>query len=261
MIIDEIIAHKRTEIAGLAERIAGRTPARSQRDFAGALQRQGAGVRVIAELKRRSPSEGDIASADDLLARARAYEEGGAAAISVLTDEFYFGGDGALLQAVGQVVELPLLRKDFIMTPAQVVESRLLGADAVLLMVRVVPEVAELRALRELAERYGMDALVEAHTAQEVAIAVESGAKIVGVNARDFTDMSVDIARVPPLLAQLPTGVTCVAESGLGTLADVGRVAPMAEAILVGTSLMRRDLPTVRAFLQGATAGDFNTST
>ncbi|MDJ0864932.1 MAG: indole-3-glycerol phosphate synthase TrpC, partial [Myxococcota bacterium] len=156
----------------------------SPRGFLAALA-AGPRPRVIAELKRRSPSRGEIRPDLDPLACARAYQEGGAAALSVLTDSRYFGGELALLEKVRAAVTLPLLRKDFVVDPYQVDESRAHGADAILLIVRAL-EPAQLRALREQAAWLGLDVLVEVHDEAELEIAIGCGADLVGINNRDL---------------------------------------------------------------------------
>jgi indole-3-glycerol phosphate synthase len=195
-------------------------------------------VGVIAEVKRRSPSAGSIREDLDPSERAALYARHGAAAISVLTDGPYFGGSVEDLRAAGAAgVQIPLLRKDFILDELQIVEARAAGASAVLLIVRaLVPE--RLAALLAAAQGQGLDALVEVHTAEEVDRALEAGARIVGVNSRDLDTFRVDVAAAWGLLSRVPADLIAVAESGMATEADVERAADAgADAVLVGSAL------------------------
>ena len=245
-VLDEILAGKRDEVAAAKRRIApGEMAARAEactapaRGFRAALA-SGERPRVIAELKRRSPSKGEIRPGFDPLACAKAYADAGAAAISVLTDEQYFGGSLAYLGLVRRQVGVPLLRKDFLIDPYQVDEARAAGADAVLLIARAL-DGAALRALRERAAALGLDALVEVHDAAEVDAALAAGADLVGINNRDLATFTTDLAvteRLAPRLAA--AGVVVVAESGIFTYDDVCRLEGAgAHAVLVGEALMR----------------------
>ena len=197
----------------------------------------GAHVAVIAEVKRRSPSAGAIADALAPAAHARAYVAGGAAAISVLTDEAHFGGSLADLDAVHDAVAVPLLRKDFIIDAAQLFEARIHGASAVLLIVRAL-EPAVLADLAMQARELGLARLVEVHGPAELEPALRVGPDAVGVNARDLETLRVDVRGSEALLRAVPAGVLAVAESGLATRADVIQVAAWgADAVLVGTSV------------------------
>jgi len=248
-ILDEILARKRVELedaqrkepaAQLAAR-AERTAERP-RGFRRALERAPAPA-VIAELKRRSPSRGEIRPGFDPVACARAYAEGGAAALSVLTDEHYFGGRLDYLGAVRAAVALPLLRKDFTIDAYQVDEARCAGADAVLLIAAAL-EAARLRALRERAAALGLDALVEVHDERELDAALAAGADLVGVNNRDLRSFEVDLGTTERLAARVPRGVVVVAESGIHAPEDVARLeAAGAHACLVGEALMREADP------------------
>lgn len=211
------------------------------------------GVRVIAEVKRRSPSAGAIRAEADPVALARAYAAGGAAAISVLTEPDHFGGALADLAAVAASVPTPCLRKDFFVATRQVAEARTAGAALVLLIAAVLDD-AELVALREAAEALGMHALVEAHDAREVDRAVASGARIVGVNNRDLRTFAIDLATCEGLRARIPSGIVAVAESGIEGPADVARLrAAGYDVFLVGTALMRSGEPAAAlAALVGA---------
>ena len=218
------------------------------RGFGDAL-RAGPSVAVIAEIKRSSPSEGGIAPDADVAETARRYADGGAAAMSVLVAERDFGGSIDDLRAARAAAGLPALAKEFTVFPEQVAAQRVAGADAILVLLALVTDAEAARLLRT-AELLGMDALVEAHTAEEVERALALEPAIVGVNARDLESLGVDRDRQLELLATLPESVTRVAESGIGSRADVEAArAAGADAVLVGTSLMRR--PELLAELVG----------
>ncbi|HEX6373123.1 MAG TPA: indole-3-glycerol phosphate synthase TrpC [Longimicrobium sp.] len=247
-ILDRIVATKRDEVRHAVPRldeyrhIARQAP--EPRGFAAALRRPGE-VRLLAEVKRRSPSAGDIRPGADPVEIARAYVGGGAAALSVLTDREYFGGDLDFLRAVRAEVPVPVIRKDFLIHPVQVWEARAAGADAVLLIVRIL-EQPLLRELHALAADLGMDVLVEAHTEAELDRALEAGATLVGVNNRDLDTFATDLDLCVRLADRVPAEVTYVGESGIRTPTDVDRLgAAGIDAILVGESLMRQ--PDVRA--------------
>jgi indole-3-glycerol phosphate synthase len=203
----------------------------------------GSDVVVIAELKRRSPSAGEIVRDLNPERHARAYARGGAGAISVLTEGPHFGGSLDDLAAVRRVVELPILRKDFIVDPLQVLESRAAGASAVLLIARgLSPE--ELRALASLARDLGLGTLVEVHRREELDRALAAEPDSVGVNSRDLETFQVDLHAVEALLREIPSGMIAIAESGLRVRADVERVAAWgADGVLVGTALAGSEDP------------------
>jgi indole-3-glycerol phosphate synthase len=216
---------------------------------------RGAGSSVIAEVKRRSPSKGDLAEIADTAALARRYAAGGAAAISVLTEERRFGGSLADLRAVRTAVETPLLRKDFLVEPYQVLEARAAGADLVLLIVAALDD-DTLRRLHDLARELGMATLVEVHDEAETARAVELGAELVGVNARNLKTLDVDQDTFGRLAPLVPGDRVKVAESGIFGPVDVKRfVAEGARAVLVGEALVKDGDPegAVRA-MTGITA-------
>jgi indole-3-glycerol phosphate synthase len=197
---------------------------------------------LIAEVKRASPSAGSIADRDPVT-QARAYEAGGARAISVLTETRHFDGTLADLRAVRTSVRLPVLRKDFVIDPAQVIESRASGADAVLLIAACV-SAAELEALIRAADDLAMAALVETHADEDLDKALGAGARIVGVNARDLESLQVDTGRALRALRRVPADRLAVFESGIRTRADVdAAVEAGASAILVGETLMRAEDP------------------
>ncbi|MEA2521711.1 MAG: indole-3-glycerol phosphate synthase [Actinomycetota bacterium] len=197
---------------------------------------------IIAEIKRSSPSAGAIADADPR-AQARAYADAGASAVSVLTEAHHFNGSLEDLRAVRTVIDLPLLRKDFLVDPSQVTEARAAGADAVLLITACLSD-AELVAMLEAARGWGMDALVETHSARDLERALATNAELIGVNARDLETLEVDATRALAQLARIPADRVAVMESGISTRAQVvAAVAAGASGILVGEALMRADDP------------------
>jgi indole-3-glycerol phosphate synthase len=210
---------------------------------------------VIAEVKRRSPSKGDLAEIADPAALARHYAAGGAAAISVLTEQRRFGGSLADLRAVRAAVDVPLLRKDFVVEPYQVLEARAAGADLVLLIVAAVDD-DTLRRLHDLAGELGLVTLVEVHDEAETARAVDLGAELFGVNARNLKTLDVDPDTFGRLAPLVPADRVLVAESGIAGPVDVKRyVAEGARAVLVGEALVKDGDPedAVRA-MTGVTA-------
>jgi indole-3-glycerol phosphate synthase len=232
--------------ASASPRPSGR-PARGS--FAEALR--SAGVAVIAEVKRASPSQGAIADVDPV-ATARAYVAGGAAAVSVLTEPNHFGGALSHLAAVSEAVRAPTLRKDFVVHPAQVLEARAHGASAVLLIVAVLGEA--LGDYLGYARALGLDAVVEVHDERELESAVRAGATLIGVNNRDLRTLSIDLATAPRLIALGRASgheALWVAESGYDAAAAVAPLRGLADAVLIGTGLVRHDDPAtaVRAFV------------
>ncbi len=203
-----------------------------------AALRDGPSPRVIAECKRRSPSRGILRQDYDAAAHARSYSAGGAAAISVLTEPTFFDGALEHLAAVRAAVQVPILRKDFIVTRYQVYEAVMAGADAILLIVGALTP-AELRGLLGIARDAGAAALVEAHDETELAIAVDAGAEILGVNSRNLRTLAVEPALHERLASRLPRGTVAVAESGLREAADLQRLARAGyHAFLVGERLI-----------------------
>jgi len=201
------------------------------------------GVSVIAEVKRASPSRGTLAAIADPTALARIYADGGAAVISVLTEQRRFRGSLADLDAVRSAVDLPVLRKDFVVSPYQIWEARAHGADLVLLIVAVLPPNA-LLCLRERTESLGMTALVEVHDERELDAALTAGASVVGVNARDLATLRVDRTVFERLAPRIPDGVVKIAESGVRGPHDLlGYAAAGADAVLVGEGLVTDDDP------------------
>jgi indole-3-glycerol phosphate synthase len=248
-ILDTIIATTRATLPGLRarqaelEQAAARSPAPPS--FRNALRRPT--VALIAEVKRRSPSAGAINAGLDPAGLAQAYAAGGAAAISVLTDGPFFGGSLADLGAVTQAVVVPALRKDFILDRLQLLEARAAGASAVLLIARVLDDVT-LRALHRDADDLGLGVLVETHTAGEITRAIDAGAQVIGVNARDLDDFSIHRAAAWQLLTSIPSGLVAVAESGMASLDDVAEAASAgADAVLIGGALAAHGTPEAAA--------------
>ncbi len=246
--LDRIAAHKRREVAERRERRPLAEVERAARaqapalDFAAALAAPG--MRLIAEVKGKSPSKGVLVEPFEPAATAADYLAAGADAISVLTDEPFFGGGLDHLAAVQGLAGAaspprPVLRKDFLLDPYQVAEARAAGADAVLLIVAMLDDAA-LRELHAAAADYGMAALVEVHNEREVPRALAAGARIVGINNRDLHSFRVDLATTERLAPLLPDGVIAVGESGIGSAEDVRRLAAVGvDAILVGESLVK----------------------
>ena len=242
--LDAILARKRDQVA--ADRAAcpeaalrARLADAPVRDFGGALSPRGGPARIIAEVKRASPSAGAIATGLDAVAQATRYQAAGAAAISVLTDGPGFGGSLDDLRAVRAAVTVPVLRKDFTVDGYQLLEARAAGADAALLIVAALPG-DQLRRLLELAGQLGLHALVEVHDQAEVERALAAGATLVGVNNRDLHTFQVDLATSERLIPGFPAGVKGVAESGVRTQADARRLrAAGAPNLLVGEALVR----------------------
>jgi indole-3-glycerol phosphate synthase len=239
-ILQKIVAQKRGEVdarKAARPRVDLRDAPRV-RDFTAALR--GDRVGLIAEVKQASPSKGVMRAGFDPVALARTYAEHGAACISVLTDEEFFRGHDGYLQQIRAAVEVPLLRKEFIIDPWQIAESRALGADAILLIVAILtPE--ELREFQARAHALGMAALVETHTEEELRVALEIGAPLIGINNRNLHTFETTL-EATERLAALAAGPDrlLVSESGIATAADVERVARCgARAVLVGEALMR----------------------
>ena len=198
---------------------------------------------LIAEVKRASPSAGVIAEDVNPSVLARGYQAGGAAAVSVLTEPRHFQGSLADLQAVRSSVSIPVLRKDFLIHPAQVIEARASGADAVLLIVAALTD-SQLGALLEAARDVGLAALVETHSDADLDRAIESGASVIGVNARDLETLDVDVKGALARIGRVPDDRISVLESGISTRANVDAALEAgASAILVGEALMRADDP------------------
>jgi indole-3-glycerol phosphate synthase len=243
-ILDLIVASKRREIAearaglpdaALEAQLAFAPPVR---DFRAALDRPG-DVRILAEIKKAAPSAGVLRADFNPVAIARTYEQHGAAAISVLTDEPFFQGCLAHLRAVRAAVSIPVLRKDFVLDRYQVLEARCVGADAVLLIAEILDD-AGLRDLLKATWGVGMEALVELHDAGNLPRVVASGARLIGINNRDLRTFTTRLEHTLDLAAKVPPDCCLVSESGIGTNADVLRLQSAGvRAVLVGESLMR----------------------
>jgi len=216
-------------------------------------------VKIIAEVKRASPSRGDLAAIPDPALQARRYEEGGASAISVLTEGRRFKGSLADLEAVKAVVTLPVLRKDFIATEYQVLEARAAGADLVLLIVAALDQEVLAR-LHTFTRELGMTALVETHSATEVDRAAEIDAQLIGVNARDLSTFQLDRDLFGRLAERIPAGAVRIAESAVLVPADVAHYrAAGADVVLVGEALVTNDpVSTLRAFLEAGSGDALN---
>jgi indole-3-glycerol phosphate synthase len=251
-ILDDIMHHKRAEIAlqqaarPLAEVRAAAEAAPPALDFVAALRSAPSRPGLIAEIKRRSPSRGLLAPDFDPLRLARIYQENGAACISVLTDEQFFGGSLAQLAGVrGQEPGIPLLRKDFVCDPYQVYQARAAGADAVLLIVAALSP-AQLRDLHALARSLGLAALIEVHAEGELATALACNPTLIGINNRDLHSFTVDLGVTERLAQRIPAEICVVAESGIHGPGDLARLAAIPrpggargiEAILVGEALV-----------------------
>ncbi len=243
-ILDRIVAYKRREIAAsrrqtpdaMLEQRLGAAP--TPRDFRAALE-GAAGVAIIAEVKKASPSAGLLRADFDPIAIARLYEQNGAACISVLTDEPSFQGHLNDLAAVRAAVSCPLLRKDFILDRYQLLEARLAGADAVLLIAEILDEAALPRLLREAAE-LGLQALVELYERVNLPRVLDSGARLIGINNRDLHSFQTRLEHTLDLMAALPSGVCLVSESGIRTRGDIERLQSAGvRAVLIGETFMR----------------------
>ena len=242
-ILDEIIEHKRAEVALASEsqprslliERAGDLP--RPRGFARAVSAPG--VSVIAEFKRASPSAGEFGLGLDPAATARAYERGGAAAISVLTDARYFKGSAEDLAEARSAVALPVLRKDFVISEYQIAESRVMGADAVLLIAAALDD---MRSLSAVAHSLDMDVLIEVHTGAELQRALAAEPDAIGINNRDLRTFHTDLAVTGKLAAQIPAGIPVVSESGIRGPEDVRALRDLGvDAVLVGESIVKSD--------------------
>jgi indole-3-glycerol phosphate synthase len=235
------IEHRKEQVS-LAELERAISARREGRPFNEALARPG--MSLIAEYKRRSPAAGDLPrGADPVEDMVRAYERGGAAALSILTESDHFGGSIADVRAARAVTDLPILRKDFTVDRYQLYEAAVMQADAVLLIVAVL-EREELERLHAEAGELDLDCLVEVHDAKELEAALEIDADVIGINNRDLGDFTVDVARTFELLADIPAGKTVVSESGIRTRQQIEELEQVGvDAVLVGETLMRSDDP------------------
>jgi len=247
-VLHKIIEHKKAHVAArkiiaplasLEERARG---AEKPRGFASALRRkvQSGGLGLIAEIKKASPSKGLIRADFDVASLASAYEQGGATCLSVLTDEPYFQGKDSYLEAAKQAASLPVLRKDFMIDPYQVVEARALGADCILLIMAAL-SVPQAKDLADRAHGLGMDVLIEVHDAAELDQALAVPSDLVGINNRNLKTLQVDLQTTVDLAVRVPKDRMLVAESGIESRADLARMAAAgASCFLIGESFMRQ---------------------
>ena len=253
-VLDDIIAGVRQDLKEREDRVPlarikeMETQVPEAKDALGALRCRDGAVRIISEVKRSSPSKGALAAIPDPAALASMYQAGGASVISVLTEQRRFNGSLADLDAVRAAVDIPILRKDFIVTPYQIHEARAHGADLVLLIVAAL-EQNVLVSLLERTRSLGMEALVETHSRLEALRAMEAGASIIGVNARNLKTLEVDRSTVEQVIDVIPQDVVAVAESGVANAHDVFEYAKWgADAVLVGEALVTSGDP--RASIQ-----------
>ena len=253
-VLDDIIAGVRQDLKEREDRVPlarikeMETQVPEAKDALGALRGRDGAVKIISEVKRSSPSKGALAAIPDPAALASTYEAGGATVISVLTEQRRFNGSLADLDAVRAAVDIPILRKDFIVTPYQIHEARAHGADLVLLIVAAL-EQNVLVSLLERTRSLGMEALVETHSRLEALRAMEAGASIIGVNARNLKTLEVDRSTVEQVIDVIPQDVVAVAESGVANAHDVFEYAKWgADAVLVGEALVTAGDP--RASIQ-----------
>lgn len=249
MILDTIVAYKRTELetrrsrvprAELERAAAAAPPCRSLAD---ALRAESTNPRIIAEVKKSSPSRGVIRADFDPAAIARAYARKGAVALSVLTDEHFFMGSTEYLRTVRDLVDVPVLRKDFVFDAYQLVETRAIGADAVLLIVAVLGD-ALLGRMLETARALGLEALVEVHTRDELRVATAAGAAIIGINNRNLQTFETSLETTLGLAADVPGDVVLVSESGINDRADIACLQQAGvDAFLIGEAFMRAPDP------------------
>jgi indole-3-glycerol phosphate synthase len=245
-ILEKILAVKREELAALKVQALADAPARGHRSLRAALHRSAdQPMRVLAEVKRASPSAGPIRAGADPVAVAREYADAGAAAISVLTDAQFFDGDIAFLQPCHDAVDVPILRKDFLIDPLQVQEAAVRGADAVLLIVAAL-SASELETMIAAVHDAGLEALVEVHDLAEldIALSLSRPPAVIGVNHRDLRTFTIDMTLTEQVAKRVPADVVLVAESGIRTADDVRRMRDAgAHAVLVGEHLMRAPSP------------------
>ncbi len=248
MILNKIFTAKQKDINSLADQPTGLEP--SDRDFLLAIQQSGFGI--IAEMKQRSPSEGELCQHYHPAQRAQAYQAGGATALSILTDQTFFGGDYSHITLARQACQLPILCKDFIIDPKQIYAARAAGADACLLIVRILTD-DQLATLKHTIEHLNMTALVEVFNEQDLSRALAVNAKLVGVNNRDLDTLQMDTTASYRLQKLIPNQVTLLSLSGVKTPAEVHQLKQAGmDGVLMGTCLMRAQDPT--AFLQDCAA-------
>ena len=240
-ILDKIVEHKKDEVeillaGGYSEPDA---PVDPPRGFQKSLTQNFKGMSIIAEAKKASPSKGLICSDFDPVKIARNYKEGGAQAMSVLTDENFFQGALEFIPLVRQAVDLPVLRKDFILHEIQIRQSRAYGADAILLIAAILDPV-QIKDYLAIAAGLGMDVLVEVHVEQEVETALDAGSSLIGINNRNLKNFTVDLSTTLRLKKEIPSEIPVVSESGIRTNDDIVQLADYGvAAVLVGETLMR----------------------
>ena len=249
--LDEIVMTKRQEVEAAKARLPfdelkNRTANRlAERSFRQALAVPGK-LSLIAELKRKSPSRGMLRERFDPVSLAQTMERAGAAALSVLTDEPYFGGSLEFLRDAKQFTEIPALRKDFIVDPYQVYESALYEADAVLLIVRILTE-EMLTECVQASDRLGIEPLIEVHSEEELDTALRAGASVIGINHRDLATFTMDPTLSARLVPRIPAGKLIVAESGIQSPADIKRMRQLGvHAVLIGEALMTAASPAAK---------------
>lgn len=260
-ILDKIVEAKMPEVEelqdeyDLSDYIAGALEIEDHRDFRGAIA-NAERMALIAEVKKASPSAGIIREDFDPVAIAKAYEEAGATALSVLTEKNFFQGDLKYLEQIREAVSLPLLRKDFIVDEYQVVESKLAGADAVLLICSLL-DWRRVLSLMTLTRRLQMTCLVEVHNTRELDIALIAGADLIGINNRDLDTFEIDLDTTSKLTSHIHDPIPIVAESGISKPEDIAKVKQAgAKAVLVGEALMRQ--PDLRQAVKDLFAGEWN---
>lgn len=243
MILDDIVAKRKTQLEREMSAVpfeeikkeAGKAP--EPKDFKSALLNNN--IAVIAEVKKASPSKGVICEDFKPAEIAKTYEKAGANALSVLTEEFYFKGSSGYLKNIRREVSIPILRKDFIISPYQIYEARAIGADAILLIAAVLTG-TELKLYTGLAHSLGLACLMEAHNGEELEKVLEAGGEIIGINNRDLKTFNVDLSATARLAKHVPEGKAIVSESGIKTNSDVAAVKSYgADAVLIGETLMR----------------------
>lgn len=255
-LLEEIIQNKKQEIrkrskerpiSGLLDQINGQEPPNC---FSKAV-RNDRTVQIIAEIKKASPSAGILREDFDPVAIAADYQENGAAAISVLTDERFFSGKLDYLRQIQKAIDLPLLRKDFILDPYQVIEARAFGADAILLIMTILSN-SQFAELKSAAEEAGMDYLVEIHNTDELERAMTGEPGIIGINNRDLKTFEVDLSTTEKLLEIVPKEIILVSESGIQSRSDIERMGQLGlDGVLIGEALMRQEDigPALREFV------------
>jgi len=249
--LDEILMSKQQDVQAAKERLpfeelkARMASHLADRSFRKAINQPGK-LSLIAELKRKSPSKGMLRERFDPVSLAQGLQEAGASALSVLTDERYFGGHVEFLRDVHQFVEVPCLRKDFVIDPYQVYEAAVYEADAVLIIARILDEEGLFQCM-QAADKLGIEPLVEVHSLDEMKMALSAGAHVIGINARDLDTFQLNPKLIEQLVPQIPAGKTIVAESGLRTPEDIKRMKSLGvHAVLIGEVLMRASDPAAK---------------